>query len=237
MEEEKICAKCLTPINKETIAHTKCNHFTHYKCLPLLRSYIEYFPNCNNCADFLDNTDEPRQYRGIDYVLDEKTVKCSPDIKKVLSRGHKISDLVFGYGYHLQRLLSMGVCIEDFLENGYTWKDLQSFRDLSEKNIRRRDALCALGCDANFYRENLKKLPWKEVFTSSREFIDYNDMHFVDGQGLISGNELWFAMDFVQMGVSFKKLVKYAGVNDVRLLRPEMLSQKQQIKWGLKHLL
>lgn len=209
----KQCALCGTEVAAGigTFRMKECKHWVHSKCMD---QKTPNFKVCKpGCTGEVASVEEQNSYNGHDYVNSPK----APSMMTTLSQLAKGSDgyrllqqqcpvksLIHDKGYGLQRLLSEGIDIEDFLNNGYHWKDLQEFRDIRE---RPHDTLHALGLNAEHLRDYSHLLPIKEMGITPRQVVELYGFYFPDNgaEAEVTGGKnakRWTAEDLVGLGMT-----------------------------------
>ena len=178
---EAACPVCRDVIEVGVSIQHECGHWSHALCLD------ENAPDFTKCASCKGEVDlsapllpeiEPGATDGHDYIaqpiqsitnrVKRRIMRSDGVIKGLLSGGPRqmpVDKLIREHEYGLQRCLQDGVTIDDFLSNGYTWSDLSLFQDLNgSKGVRRvQDALVALRCNAQHFRDYDHALPFAEV--------------------------------------------------------------------------
>lgn len=167
------------------------------------------------------NLKEASSYQGHDFVA--SPVAAQGLIKSLLPKGeseavallHKgpsecpIDYLIADRQYGLHRLIAEGINMEHFLHNGYGWKDLQHFADMK---TRPRDALMALGCNAEHFRQYPHLLPVREMPINGRAMVEYFGLEFAPNNGPVqvfggSNTKPWNAKDLIALGISMQDLI------------------------------
>lgn len=118
-------------------------------------------------------------------------------------------------GAGLQYMLSHGIQIDDFLNNGYTLDDLLIYKDFHKSPNRARNALYALGVTADHLREYKNALPMEKLAASDGLFqlrprdIANMGVGFHPTDGLRSPKTAdWEIDDMIYLGFRYKDLLR-----------------------------
>jgi hypothetical protein len=146
----------------------ECKCWTHTKCLA---KYPENFEKCPRCLGLVDtniqryNDKEADSFGGRDYIKEPLPDSYFTSFKRSVSRNKEpfkwiaerspLDWIINEKGYGLQQMISAGVSFQDFMDAGYCWSDLKTFKDFGDpKRIERaRQALFALKCNAEHLRD------------------------------------------------------------------------------------
>lgn len=205
----------------------ECSHWVHTKCLDKKNPDFDQCVACKGVVDLnvpLVDVNEPTCIDGRDYVQEpvaSNSVLSSLGRHKrepftFLAEKKSIEWMIRNQGYGLQKMLQAGVTMNDFLNNGYTWQQLRTFKDLSEdapSKERSRMALYALKTNAEHFRDHPHLLgsviPDLEI--NGRHLVELYGFYFPEnGQPLsvVGGkNEsYWNASDLVKLGMKAQDL-------------------------------
>lgn len=94
-----------------------------------------------------------------------ETVENSRNPFFLLKAGKEIADIMAENELDLPHFCKVGVTMRDFLQNGYTWKDLQAFDDIANRGAARALKVITKGLktSANDFRDYPQELPFAEV--------------------------------------------------------------------------
>ena len=118
-------------------------------------------------------------------------------------------------GFGLQRMLQNGVTMDDFVNNGYTWENLKAFRDFGsgENHARAREALFALKCNAEHFRDSAHLLGSmvQDLEINGRHLVELYGFYFpADGKPLsvVGGKneKYWSGTEVAQLGMKMDDL-------------------------------
>lgn len=223
--ESRPCPACRKPVQAGLLGmRLECGHWVHTGCMD---KQNPDFDQCMACRGDVDLTaSEPLSYEGHDYV--ETPVDRSPYWFSGRSKAEPFTWLreqkplkwiIEEKQYGLQRLLHAGVSIDDFLNNGYRWSDLKAFRDMS---TRGKDALFALGTNAEHFRGSLGVEPVKELGITGKDLVELFGFVFPEtAQPLevVGGknDRPWKASELVELGMKMVDL-EGAGLEYVEQL-------------------
>ena len=151
-----ICGNCggeVANVGLKAMKMSHCHHWVHTACLKNRTS----FKQCDRCTGTFVGFDinEPNEWDGRDYLAQP------PEGGTWIKRGEPFiwfkerKPLTWiSKQYGLQRLLAAGVDVEDFVGNGYTWKQMkEAFKDFNACGERAIDGLVALGCNGEHLRD------------------------------------------------------------------------------------
>ena len=179
--ETNFCSKCFRAVkfgDGPKGADEHCQHYTHYHCLDKQHPNFLQCCQCRGCGPTLP-IKERSMIAGHDYVAEPMWKEYDYNVMEPILLSHpSIERLVFGEELHLQDLLYYGVNINVLLEERYDWKDLVKFQDLSKPGQRRIDALCALQCTAEHFRDYPTELPAKEMGVTPYHLVTAFGLHF-----------------------------------------------------------
>jgi hypothetical protein len=186
----------------------ECNHWVHTKCLDKKE------PNFEKCSACLSSTSSsPSQeldaIDGRDYIsnpVSSASWVYKAFVKEPFTwlREHKKLEWIMNEKkYGLQKLLQAGVCIEDFLQNGYTWENLKIYKGFQDRPVQ---TLKALKCNAEHFREH--PLPFK---LTGRQLVEDFGLYFPKGGKPMQCNggknqKPWIAKELVDLGFEIKDL-------------------------------
>jgi hypothetical protein len=148
-------------------------------------------------------------------------------------------------------LLKQGVDMTDFLSNGYTWNDLLLYEDVGRKGATRaKQALMALRCNANHFRDYPDALPYKKVAEHAQ--LQPYDLGTCFGLGFPTdppgslqcmGDENWTARDCVRLGLNMDDLRDFGLVGlqqyedlMVGLSKPDAIAAERDLKVTPEHI-
>jgi hypothetical protein len=211
---ERTCPSCYKTV--EAGLHgmkLECNHWVHTKCLDKKEPNFE---KCNMC---LSSSSSPSSSSfspydhdaidGRDYIsnpVSSASWVYKAFVKEPFTwlREHKKLEWIMNEKkYGLQKLLQAGVCIEDFLQNGYTWDNLKIYKGFQERLV---PTLKALKCNAEHFRE------YKNDFKlTGRQLVEDFGLYFPKGgkpmQCMGGKNQKsWIASELVDLGFEIKDL-------------------------------
>jgi hypothetical protein len=205
---------------------------------PVCLRHVEPVANGAAIGSVVGN--EPRTHDGIDYVLNPGTKRQGGAVKTVLSwtaskivgaaapaaaapkvtpeellRQHvPIEDIMRRHRYGLDHMLRDGITIDDFVNNGYSLRDLRKFEDVSARGQHRslQAFTTGLGLCANHLRIYPGLLPVKEfrdlTGISNSQFSTLLGLEFPENSSLECwGNADWNAKDCVQLGLKMEDLM------------------------------
>lgn len=222
METSPRCSKCWKYVTlHQSVKHVECLHFSHLTCLDPNEPNFKLCAQCDPEQESvkLPLKDERRAAAGtdIDYVRKppRELAPYNPELDLVLRDKPSIECLILAEDLHLQDLLHHGATIDVLLKYGYTWdEDLVKFRDLAEPTRDRKDALAALGCTAEHFRDYPEQLPWKKILDKPQDLVVDFGLCFVEEPvpcliTLGGENERpWTMEDLLQLGLQLKDLYK-----------------------------
>lgn len=213
----------------------ECNHWVHGKCLDKENPDFE---KCAACKGEVDlnipqfDKDEPESVSGRDYIREPLSNSYFTSLKrsvnkepfKWLSEKSPLEWIIKEKGYHLQKMIQSGVLIDDFLNAGYTFKDLKAFKAFGnpEQLDRGKDALFALKCNAEHFRDysHLFGDVINELGINGRDLVEKfgfcfetntcNPLKVVGGKNTTP----WTAKDLVNLNFKMKDLYG-AGISYV----------------------
>jgi hypothetical protein len=179
-------------------------------------------------------------------------VKTSQDGEFLLKNRVSVRDMLRFNKLGLQHLLKVGVDMTDFLSNGYTWNDLLLYEDVGRKGATRaKQALIALRCTANHFRDYPDALPYKRV-AEHAQLQPYDlGTHFglefpaapAPGPLQCAGDENWTARDCVRMGLKMDDLMDFGLVGlqqyedlMVGLSKPDAVAAERDLQVTPKHI-
>ena len=211
-----ICSICSleAPVGIHSL-QLKCGHRIHTKCWDK-KGVKECKPDCQGIQ--ADVFQEPTHYNGHDYVADPRAPSLMTKMRQMargsnamqlLSEHIGLKTLIRQHQFGLQRLLAEGFDMDDFCTNGYTWDELQEFRDIRE---RPKDTLFALGCTVEHFRDYAHLLPVGKMEITGREMVERFGFAFEENggpPGVVGGknNQEWTAKDLVDLGFKYADLI------------------------------
>ncbi len=205
----------------------ECKHWCHVRCL---KGYPDNFQSCPGCLGLVDVNiqryidAEIDSYSGRDYIaqplVDSYINSLAIALKKEpfnwISEKCPLDWIRDDKGYGLQRLIASGVTFQHFVNAGYTWEDLKTFKDFGDpKRIERgRQALFALKCNA----EHLRDYP--HLVGNMAQQLQINGRHLCELYGLAfrpgkceplavyggTNKKTWLASDLVKLGYKMSDL-------------------------------
>jgi hypothetical protein len=181
---------------------------------------------------------EPRTIDGIDYVLRPglkrnanalmrvaayvpglgsrvaENVENSTNPEFLLNNKVPVTTIMKRNKLGLDHFLRAGVTLEDFLKNGYTWKDLVQFEDISGRKGPKRalQALCVgLQGNATHFRDYPDAFPYAQVKAhtkcDTKDLEQYFGLTFPpDGPLECMGDQNWSARDCLALGLRMDDL-------------------------------
>lgn len=222
-----ICSVCQKSVGPGLFGiRIECGHWIHTKHLDKKNPDFEQCPACKGDVDLnvpLVDEKEPLSINGRDYVKEPVTDSLftlkSGEPFTWLKEHKPIGWMIHEKGFGLQKMLQYAVCMNDFLNNGYRWRDLKNFRDLTTgaDTERGRLALVALKTNAEHFRGALGYEPITDLQINGRHLVELYGFCFPERGGplyVIGGanNEPWKASELVSMGM--KKMDLFgAGMN------------------------
>lgn len=178
-------------------------------------------------------------------------VKTSQDPEFLIKNRVPVRDMLRFNKLGLQHLLKQGVDMTDFLSNGYTWNDLLLYEDVGRKGATRaKQALMALRCNANHFRDYPDALPYKKVAEHAQ--LQPYDLGTCFGLGFPTdppgslqcmGDENWTARDCVRLGLNMDDLRDFGLVGlqqyedlMVGLSKPDAIAAERDLKVTPEHI-
>lgn len=178
-------------------------------------------------------------------------VKTSQDPEFLIKNRVPVRDMLRFNKLGLQHLLKQGVDMTDFLSNGYTWNDLLLYEDVGRKGATRaKQALMALRCTANHFRDYPDALPYKKVAEHAQ--LQPYDLGTCFGLGFPTdppgalqcmGDENWTARDCVRLGLKMDDLRDFGLVGlqqyedlMVGLSKPDAVAAERDLKVTPEHI-
>lgn len=176
-------------------------------------------------------------YNGHDYIAEPRPTTVWLRNKEpftFLSNKMPISHLVCEKKWGLHRMLASGVTIDDFLKNGYTWNDLKYFKDMQK---RPREALYALGCNMEHFRDYAHSLPAAEIGIKGSDYSEWFGFQFLDKKGppTVAGGKntvTWKCDDLLALGITFEDL-RYSGMTHVEQFAHIEANDSQETQLGV----
>lgn len=241
-----ICPSCRTSVPAGIQGmRLNCSHWVHTRCLR--KQANPDFEKCEACKGLVDmnvpvvSLDEPTSLDGHDYVaepiasnsrslLPSFVLGKNKEPFSLLAERKPLDWVIREKGWGLQKMLKAGVRIEDFLKNGYEWKDLKAFRDLSSGGGRSLQALFALGCNAEHFRDFLgEAIP--DLGITGRHLVEVFGFVFPKGKGLcVTGGKndrAWVASDLIPLGMKMDDLFG-AGMEWIEQYEDLQASQEEE---------
>jgi hypothetical protein len=177
--------------------------------------------------------------------------KTSQDGEFLLKNRVPVRDMLRFNKLGLQHLLKAGVDMTDFLSNGYTWNDLLLYEDVGRKGATRaKQALIALRCTANHFRDYPDALPYQAVAQHAQ--LKPYDLGTCFGLGFpmdppgalqCAGDENWTARDCVRLGLRMDDLCDFGmvGVQQyedlmVGLSKPDAVAAERELQVTAEHI-
>lgn len=181
----------------------------------------------------------------------QEDVKTSQDAEFLIKNRVPVRDMLRFNKLGLQHLLKVGIEMTDFLSNGYTWNDLVLYEDLGRKGATRaKQALMALRCTANHFRDYPDALPYKRVAEHAQ--LQPYDLGTCFGLGFPTnppgalqcfGDENWTARDCVRMGLKMDDLRDFGLVGlqqyedlMVGLSKPDAIAAERDLQVTADHI-
>lgn len=227
-----------------SIRHKICGHSTHSDCIgekPNFKNCAkcsgEVWPVISSSASMIM---EPKTTDGIDYVLTPGTRAGSYKLKTVASYipvlGAKVADrvetskdpaflldnkqplplIMKRNGLGLDHMLRAGITVNDFLKNGYTFKDLLIYEDISKKGSKRALQALTIGlkANANHLRDYSDSFPWEAIKAHTKcdtsALCENFGLTFPpDGPLNCCGDDGWNAKHCVALGLTIDDLCDY----------------------------
>lgn len=233
-----LCGEAAAP--EQSLRHRHCGHLSHTACIDVDTVNYKKCAVCLGDAEPWPAVEssvssEPVPADGVDYVMTPgrrapegsawtavtsmlRRQKAPLDVRKtqdplaLLANHVPVQTMMKVNKVGLQHVLRVGGNMHDFLRNGYTWKDLQAYQDISAKGPDRLlQTLQALGTNANHFRDYPGQLPWKEIKAaaelSTSDLCDEFGLHFpADASLQCDGDDQWDAVDLVKLGVCMDDL-------------------------------
>jgi hypothetical protein len=187
------------------------------------------FEKCVKCVssgicekETVATLDQPRSYNGRDYVanpLSNGTFsriagRLTRGVPHILKKGLPLEHLIAQHGAHLQYLLANRVTWQDFLDNGYTWKDVQVYSDIASRDDRTRQALVALQVNASHFNDSI---PIADIQScvDPRAIVEHFGLYFSEtGAPLTAFNKEWTLQDLADLNFTVDDLFG-AGLENV----------------------
>ena len=234
------CRKPANPAFSIQHDDTSCKHWTHVDCNDG-KTYDELdFDKCDACLGKIDTSapllpdHEPTTRDGRDYIgqpLEQGVfAKLRRKIPAVFSRDQTkttsndpflllrlgpieapVDWMMREKNIGLQHMLSHGVTIDDFVNNGYDWDQLKLYQDLSNKGKDRRIlTLQALKVTPEHFRAYPTALPVVDMELTGADLKNYFGLEFPqDGPMLTSPTaDDWRASDVIRMGLRMDDLLE-----------------------------
>lgn len=200
-----------------------CGHWVHTNCLPKKDPDFDKCVACKGEVDLstpLVDINEPLSFNGHDYVQNPVDRPSSSwfgqkkgDPFHWLAEKKPLEWIIQEKGFNLQRMLHAGVTMDDFVNNGYRWKDLKTFRDFADQNntVRGREALFALKTNAEHFRDYLGTEVIQELGITGRHLVEMYGFMFPDGDislRVVGGknDRQWKAGELVSLGMKMSDL-------------------------------
>lgn len=122
----------------------------------------------------------------------------------ILDKQLPLDHLIVEHEYSLQRLLSEGITINDFINNGYSYNDLEFYPSIRDRKLK---TLIALKCNAEHFKNGY--IPIEGI--TSRDIIEWFGLYFPPNCGPLSteggqNNTIWKASDLVKLGFKMQDL-------------------------------
>ena len=226
-KNKTVCSLCALKTDPAySLKHDECKCWSHVTCLKKTGKPIDY-DYCPIALNWVDTSApilpevEPTPEDGVDYIstpLQDGLFKklrrgvTSGEMLHLLCQGPSkwpIDRLIREKGWGLGHMIQRGATIDDFLINGYDWKQLSCYQDLGSKGKDRRIiALQSLKTSADHFRSYSDALPLAEMEFGAPELKKYFGLHF-DGMKLCSpASDDWNAEDCVRMGLNMDDLLR-----------------------------
>jgi hypothetical protein len=214
------CSYCFKVVNAGLYGiKLNCGHWVHSKCL---NKKEPDFDNCAECKGEI-TLKEPLPNNKRDYINEPLADSWWLTFKKTawkkepftfLNEQIPIRELILQKQYGLQKLLEAGVTIDDFLSNQYTWDDLKTFQDFQQNNNRSKEALIALKCNAEHFRDYYHVLgkAITDLNITGRDMVELYGIYFTEKTPdpmMVAGGKnikLWSASDVLKLGMTMKDL-------------------------------
>jgi hypothetical protein len=120
----------------------------------------------------------------------------------------------------LDHFLKAGIQMEDFLKNGYTWKDLQVFEAISRKGAKTALQAITVGlhATANLFRDYPDAFPFEEIKAQTKlqnsDLCELFGLTFPDNAALeCYGDNQWNALHCVNLGLTMDDLTDFGLVS------------------------
>jgi len=204
----EICPVCKKIVTKGlSITHKQCGHRTHGHCMDQANPN---FLLCSKCVgdDLETSIEHPTTFNGRDYIESPIVPSLFASLSSVMRKKESIltkqlplDHLIAQHGYTLQRLLSEGVSFDDFINNGYSYKDLELYPSIHDRKLK---TLVALKCTADHFKKG--QIPLENI--SARNIVEYFGLYFPEKCGALTSpsNEYWSAADLVGLGFTAEDL-------------------------------
>ena len=154
-------------------------------------------------------------------------VKTSKNPEFLLKNRVKLPVIIKRNGLGLQHMLAAGIEMIDFLKNGYTWDDLLVFEDISKKGEKRalQAITTGLKTNATHFRDYPDALPFEKVKAHTK-FLPKDlcvkfGLQFPEDVRLpieCNGDQMWTAVDCVNMGLSMDHLIDFGMTTHAQYL-------------------
>lgn len=197
-----------------------CNHWVHSGCLDKKNPDFNKCPECKGLITDAFYPGEASSLNGVDYVANPvsrnsllkrgilKTAEPYNWLKEQKPLKWLIRDKQFG----LQKMIEAGVTLDDLLYYGYEWKDIKQFKDFHQSPERARQALYALGCTAEHFRdhqEHFGRDAQKEFQINGKHMVELFGLQFAGNQMICAhgkNKKSWNATDLVTLGFTVQDL-------------------------------
>ena len=237
--KSKLCSGCNCELlfGKIGTVPMGCGHSMHSSCIRKFNDMdVKQCIECSGRTVALPSIEET-VYNGHDYVSEPKPTTVWLRNKEpftFLTAKKPIKWIVCEKKWGLQRLLSAGVTIDDFVKNGYTWSDVKFFKDMQS---RPREALYALGCNMEHFRDYAHSLPAAEIGIIGRDYSEWFGFQFADKKGppTVKGGKntvTWKCDELLALGITFDDLT-YAGMTHVEQFVHIEANDSQETQLGV----
>lgn len=143
-------------------------------------------------------------------------VKTSQDPEFLLANRVPLPTIMKVNKLGLDHFLKAGIQMEDFLKNGYTWKDLQVYEAISRKGARTclQAITSGLHATANLFRDYPDAFPFEEVKAQTKlqnsDLCELFGLTFPDDAPLeCYGDQQWNALHCVNLGLTMDDLTDF----------------------------
>jgi hypothetical protein len=143
-------------------------------------------------------------------------VKTSQDPEFLLANHVPLPTIMKVNKLGLDHFLKAGIQMEDFLKNGYTWKDLQVFEAISRKGAKTSLQAITVGlhATANLFRDYPDAFPFDEIKAQTKlqnsDLCELFGLTFPDNAPLeCYGDQQWNALHCVNLGLTMDDLTDF----------------------------